>query len=197
MQASTGYQAAPPSSQEPSMVASTTQQSAPSTPGATSEIPPTLMGILQQLNQELNIAAMRSLKQLYKHALPNNAVLIAIDAPDYTSAIEFSRVLCAALDENLLSTSYPHTDGTKVEIECMIPGPAEACISAVQEMTDTMVDVFKSATKQIGGIQVKASLSTDKTSSLYQPLSAKTACTNYRMFQLKFATKEMRSTTPP
>jgi hypothetical protein len=169
----------------PTMQASTT-------PAATQSIPPTLMRILQQLNQELTLAANHSLKQLYKRALPNNAVLITIDAPDYTSAIEFSRVLCAALDENLLSTSYPHTDGTKVEVECMIPGPAEACIAAVQDMTDTMADVFKSATKQIGGIQVKASLSTDKTSSLYQPLSAKTACTNYRMFQLKFATREDR-----
>jgi hypothetical protein len=176
MQSSTGYQpseSAP--TPEPSMVAS----KIPTKPSTS------LVGMLEKLNQEFSIAAGQSLKHIYKRALPNHDVLIQISAPDYASAVEFSRVLCAALDENLLSTSYPHTDGSKVEIECSINGPEQECFNAIQEMSGLIVDVFKEATKKIGGIVVKADCIMNKKSS-YQPINVKTACINYRIFQLKF-----------
>lgn len=126
-----------------------------------------------------------SLKRLYKEALPNNDILIQIAAPDYTSAIEFSRILCTALDEDLLSTSYPHTDGHLVEIECSIPGPQKECLQAVNQMTEAVVEAFKDATSKIGSITVKTKQIMNKKSS-YQPISLKTADTNYRKFLLKF-----------
>lgn len=126
-----------------------------------------------------------SLKKLYKKALPKHDILIKIVAPDYTSAVEFSRVLCSALDEDLLSTSYPYTDGREVEVECAINGPEKECFAAVQQMAAAVAETFKDATIKIGGIIVKTNCNMNKKSS-YQPISHRTAGTNYRKFLLKF-----------
>lgn len=154
-------------------------QSPPATSG--------LENILKQFMEKLHLTAATNhdLKKLYKAALPNNDILIQIVAPDYTSAVEFSRVLCTALDEDLLSTSYTYTDGHLVEVECSIPGPSKECYAAVCQMTQALTETFKSATVKIGGVSVKYSILMNKKSS-YQPISPKTADTNYRKFLLKF-----------
>ena len=126
-----------------------------------------------------------SLKRLYKKALPSHDILIKIAAPDYTSAVEFSRILCSALDEDLLSTSYVYTDGQDVEVECCIQGPSKECFAAVYQMVQAIADTFRDATTKIGGITVKTDCSMNKKSS-YQPISVRTAGTNYRKFLLKF-----------
>lgn len=142
--------------------------------------------IVERLMSQFNVAATNyDLKKLYKKALPTHDILIQINAPDYASAIEFSRILCAALDEDLLSSSYPHTDGHDVEIECSISGPEKECFAAVQQMVDTIAEVFKDATAKIGGVTVKTNQIMNKKSS-YQPISPRTADTNYRKFLLKF-----------
>lgn len=126
-----------------------------------------------------------SLKRLYKKALPNHDILIQVAAPDHISAVEFARILCAALDEDLLATTYTHTDGHLVEVECSIPGPAKECFEAVSQMTNAIADTFKDATSKIGGIKITANCIMNKKSS-YQPISFRTADTNYRKFLLKF-----------
>jgi len=148
--------------------------------------PQSLDNILEQFLSKLQTAASNySLKKLYKAALPNNNILIQISAPDHTSAVEFSRVLCTALDEDLLSTSYPHTDGELVEVECSIAGPAKECFEAVSQMSQAVAETFKDATKKIGAIDIKTNCIMDK-KSYYQPISPRTADTNYRKFLLKF-----------
>jgi mannosyl-glycoprotein endo-beta-N-acetylglucosaminidase len=145
-----------------------------------------LNDILQQFVGKLQLAATdHNLKKLYKSALSNNDILIQINAPDHTSAVEFSRVLCTALDEDLLSSSYPHTDGNLVEVECSIAGPQKECFEAVQQMTQAVADTFKDATSKVGGITIKNNVIMNKKSS-YQPISPRTAGTNYRKFLLKF-----------
>jgi hypothetical protein len=145
-----------------------------------------LDNFLQQFLDKMKISATdHNLKKLYKHALQNNDILIQIEASDHTNAVEFSRILCAALDEDLLSTSYPHTDGHLVEVECSIPGPPAECFAAVKQMTEAIIETFKDATSKIGGVKVKSNVIMDKKSS-YQPISPKTADTNYRKFLLKF-----------
>ena len=136
-------------------------------------------------NVQSATAGNHNLKKLYKEALPTHHVLIQIAAPDYTSAVEFSRVLCSALDEDLLSNSYPYTDGHEVEIECSIAGPEKECLAAVKQMTEAVAETFKDATIKIGGITVKTNQITNKKSS-YQPISPRMAGTNYRKFLLKF-----------
>lgn len=126
-----------------------------------------------------------TMKRLYKKALPNQDILIKITAPDYTSAVEFSRVLCSVLDEDLLSTSYTYTDGQDVEVECSIPGPATECFATVEQMTQAVAETFQNATAKIGGISIKAECIINKKSS-YQPISLRTAGANYRKFLLKF-----------
>ncbi len=141
---------------------------------------------LNQFLEKFQIAATDyNLKKLYKHALPNNDLLIQISAPDYSSAVEFSRILCTALDEELLSTSFQYTDGHLVEIECSIPGPSKECFGAVKQMTEVIAETFRDATAKIGGITVNSNVIMNKKSS-YQPISPKTADTNYRKFLLKF-----------
>ena len=163
----------PSSGAQPSMVAQKTPQQSPQ------QAPPGLENMLEQ------ILRAASLKSVYKKALPTHDILIQIAAPDYTSAIEFSRVLCTALDEDLLSTSYPHTDGSLVEVECSISGPAKECFDAVKQMAEAVAETFKDATVKIGAIDIKTNCIMDK-KSYYQPISPRTADTNYRKFLLKF-----------
>lgn len=155
-------------------------------PSSTSSEVASLDQILNKFLGMLSSAASdQTMKRLYKKALPNQDILIKITAPDYTSAVEFSRVLCSALDEDLLSTSYVHTDGQEVEVECSIPGPEQQCFAAVQQMTQAIAETFKDATAKIGGISIKAECIINKKSS-YQPISLRTAGANYRKFLLKF-----------
>jgi len=126
-----------------------------------------------------------SLKKLYKLALPTNTILIKVNAPDYVSATEFSRILSSALDEDLLSTSYLYSDGHQIEIECNIQGPQKECFNTVKQMSNAVAETFKDATKKIGGIEIKTNCIMNKESS-YQPINPKTATSNYRQFLLKF-----------
>lgn len=158
---------------------STVHPTAPSQPLAGS-LDSILEGFVHML-----AASDNSLKKIYKNSLPSHDILIKIQAPDHTSAVEFSRVLCAALDEDLLATTYPHTDGQDVEVECSIQGPFVECFAAVQEMTEAVSEAFKDATKKIGSISIKTTCLINKKSS-YQPISYQTAGTNYRKFLLKF-----------
>lgn len=174
MQQATGYQARPGVVVQPSMLAQNDNAQ-----------PASLEGILDKYVHMLSAASGTSLKRMYKKALPSHDILIKVTAPDYTSAIEFSRVLCAALDEELLTTTYPHTDGQDVEVECNISGPEKECFAAVQQMSVALAEVFRDATAKIGGIAVKTNCVINKKSS-YQPISLKTAGTHYRKFLLKF-----------
>jgi hypothetical protein len=124
-------------------------------------------------------------KRLYKQLLPKTDIVIQVNSSNYTNDIEFARILCTALEENLLADSYTHTDGRNVEIECAIHGPPEDCFDAVKQLTESVAEAFSHATKKIGSIVVKTNCIMDKKSS-YQEISAKTADTNYRSFLLKF-----------
>jgi hypothetical protein len=170
----TGY--AP--SQKPSTMVAQQQTVAPAGSGGFDSILDKYLGFVSG-------ASSSSLKRLYKKNLPNNDILIQVAAPDHISAVEFGRVLCTALDEDLLSTAYTHTDGHLVEIECSIPGPEKECFEAVKQMAEAVAETFKDATSKIGGIKITTNCIMNKKSS-YQPISFKTAGTNYRKFLLKF-----------
>lgn len=172
MAKSTGYQAG----HAPSMVAHNDNVRAPDKEE----------DVLNSFLQMLSAASDEySLKKLYKNALPNHDILIQVSAPDHTTAVEFSRILCAALDEELLSTSYTFTDGHQVEIECSIPGPPQDCFATVKQLSEAVAEVFKDATKKVGGLTVETQCIMNK-KSFYQPLSLRMASTNYRKFLLRF-----------
>ena len=174
----TGYQ---PGSASPSIL--TTQPQ----PQPQHNKPTDFMTLLDQFVQSLTTEAEeKPSKKLYKKMLPNHDILIQIAAPDYISAIEFSRILCSALDEEVQATAYPYTDGRQcVEIECSISGPALACLQTVEQLSQSVADTFKMATKKIGSINIETHCMMNKKSS-YQQISLRTAETNYRKFLLKF-----------
>lgn len=142
--------------------------------------------ILPSINRYLQqiAASEKSNKKLYKQYLPSNNITISIQA-DYTDAIEFSRILCTALNEELMADSYTHTDGEAVEVQCSIPGPAQDCFNVVAELTQAVAETFKKATIKVGGINVKTKFLMNKRSS-YQQISINTATAQYRKFLLKF-----------
>lgn len=156
-----------------------TAPQAPAT-SITTDLTTMLNSFVQQI-----AASERSNKKLYKQFLPTNHLVIKIASKNFTDAIEFSRVLCTALDEELLARAFTHTDGHDVEVGCAISGPAEECFEAVKQLTNSMKEAFCSATSKIGGIEIKSDFITNKKSS-YQQISFKTASIHYRKFLLKF-----------
>jgi len=145
-----------------------------------------LDNILEKFMNMLSLANSNiSLKQLYKTALPNHQILIKINAPNHMSGIEFSRILCLALDEELLASCYPHTDGHQVEVECSLQGPEQECFQAVEQLSQAIAEAFYQATTKVGNIKIETQCSMNKQSS-YQPISLKMATTNYRKFLLQF-----------
>ncbi len=124
-------------------------------------------------------------KTVYKDYLSKNDIVIKISSKEYNSSIEFARILCTALEEELLAKAYTHTDGKNVEIECSISGPEQDCFNTVQQLSNSVSDAFVVATNQIGGIKIKTNSIMDKKSS-YKQLDFKTAESQYRIFLLKF-----------
>jgi hypothetical protein len=146
----------------------------------TNDIDSLLNGYLQQV-----LASEKQNKKLYKQYLKNNDIIIRVASENYTDSLEFARVLCLALDEELLSKAFIHTDGKAVEVQSSIYGPESDCFKAADQLTQSIAEVFVDATKKIGGIQIKTRLITNKKSS-YQPINLKTAEMQHRKFLLKF-----------
>ena len=132
------------------------------------------------------VAASEKLnRKLYKKYLPTHNAVIRIASVEYVDAVEFARVLCSVLDEELVARAFTHTDGKHVDVECAIQGPAEACFAAVEELTQATIEAFKKATTKVGGIEIKTKLVTNKKSHRDQ-IDLKVAKTQHRKFLLKF-----------
>lgn len=147
------------------------------------EAPGDLFAILDRYMKQV-FAADRSNKAIYKKLLPNNDILIKIFADNTTNAIEFSRILTSALEEELSANSFIHTNDDQVEVQCSIAGPSEDCFAAVKQLTASISEAFEIATKKIGGIKITANCIANKKSS-YKEIDLKTADSQYRKFMLK------------
>ena len=135
------------------------------------------------LFETIQIAA--SYKKIYKNSLPKNVITIGISSNNKINNIEYAKILCEALDEELLSKSFVHNAGRHVEVQCVIHGPAHPCVSAVRAISNIITDSFKIATKKIGGVEINTTIELHKKSS-YPAISLKLAESNYRQFILKF-----------
>jgi hypothetical protein len=133
------------------------------------------------------VAASEKLnKNLYKKFLPKQNILIQVKSKDYADSIEFSRILCTALDEELMAKSFIHTDNNDVEVNCVIAGPELDCFNTVKQLTGSLAEAFKFATAKIGGVDIKTNLIMNKT-SFYEGITLRAAEIQYRKFLLKFA----------
>jgi hypothetical protein len=150
------------------------------TPAASSNYNSILTDYLHQV-----AASEKSNKKLYKQFLPSQNIVIGINSKYYTDAVEFSRVLCTALDEELMAKAFIHTDNINVDVECVIPGPELECFETVKQLTQSLVLAFKQATIKIGGININTKFIMNKKSS-YEGMTLHAAQTQYRKFLLKF-----------
>ena len=116
----------------------------------------------------------------------SHSILIQIKASN-NYGIEFGRVLSNALDDELLSKSYPHSDGEKVEIECSIDGPLKECIAAIQEVVSYTTELFQAELNKIGeSSNISAFYRLHKKSN-YLPISPNILESNYNQLLFKFA----------
>lgn len=145
---------------------------------------PSVNSLLENYLQHV-VASEKANRKIYKKYLPINHAVIRIASIDYIDSIEFARILCSVLDEELIARAFTHTDGNIVEIECSIPGPAKECFEAIEQFTSVTAEAFKKATIKIGGISIKTKLITNKKSHRDQ-LDLKVAENQYRKFLLKF-----------
>jgi hypothetical protein len=167
---------------EPSMIASNSKLSPHNKTQETSH-----EYLFDILNKYLRMvtAYEKTNKDLYKKYLPANFAVIKIGCSDYTNAIEFGRVLCSVLDEELMAKAFIHSDDNNVEVECCIHGPDEECFSAIKELTDATASAFKMATNKIGGLVINTTI-IPNSKSYNSEISLKTAITQHRNFLLKF-----------
>ncbi len=144
----------------------------------------TLSSIKKMISEYLH-KIFASNKQIYKKCLPVNNFSIIVNGNNFTDSIEFSRVLSAALDEELMSKTFIYTDGKNIEISGTIHGPRNMCFNTIKQFSNSFSDIFKTATKQIGGIEIKTNFIMDKKPS-YKPINLKIAESRHRKFLLKF-----------
>lgn len=108
-------------------------------------------------------------------------LLISIGSgSDFSSKLEFARVLSLALKEelNIKSETYSNGDGT--EIVCY-----SNKLNEVRKVCGTLSNVFKDATKKIGGVKI-ITLITPNVVPHYQELGIKVAEFNYTKFHTLF-----------
>lgn len=125
------------------------------------------------------------IKKAYKDNLLPNELLIKINSTDFDTSIEFARILCTALDEDLYTDGAIHTDRNDVEVSCTVYGPRELSKNAALQLCNALAEVFEEATQKIGGCKINTIISPDKKSN-YQELDIKLAQICYNNFHLKF-----------
>jgi len=145
-------------------------------------------GVMNVLNNLLKsiMSENNTHRKLCKNGLKSNNFVIEVFADDPVDAIEFSRVMCSALEEVLTATSFTHTDESFVEIDGAIAGPEKECIAAVGALSEAIEKAFKKATKKIGGVDIHTNVIFNKKSSLKR-ITITAAESNYRKFMLKIA----------
>lgn len=128
-------------------------------------------------------ASDKNYKSLYKKYLPNNSFTVSINSDNKINSIEFARILSMALDEELLSDSFIHTNGDDIEIECNISGSENLCKKAISQLTDAILDAFKVTTSKFDNININTNIKLGK--SLLPSISINASLSNYRKFYLK------------
>lgn len=127
--------------------------------------------------------------QFLSFATIKNNYLISIGSSDYYDAMEYARILSAALNEYLDARTSIYTDDSKIDIECNIRGDKNKILPALKELTEGVADAFKYATRDVGEITPFALVTADLKSRL-DLLHPKRADLCYRRFKLKFVRKK-------
>lgn len=127
-----------------------------------------------------------SLLKKFVFASNSNKFLISVgSSDDRASTIEYAYILASALEEYLGAKIAICANQNNVELECEVNGDKKIMFNAVKELSNSISDVFKDATRKIGNITTFALvIANDK--SDYPKLHPKMADMYHRMFKLKF-----------
>lgn len=145
----------------------------------------------EQLNKMLQgyLSALASNHQIQKKFLDKNQFLIQVNSQDLHNSIEYSRILCEALEEELSARTYIHSNGSEVEIECKMYGNPFLCKKTVGALCEDISQAFKYATSKCGSIGVETKVLANKKSSM-KYLDEKLAESSYRKFRLHLLSKQ-------
>lgn len=145
----------------------------------------------QQENNNINNSLMSSILDKIETFLSGvmklasnkeNKYLICVDSDnDFSSKLEYARVLKYALKEELNINSEIYSSKNDINIECSSLDNEDV----IREVCDAVSETFKFATKKIGGINIIASVIPNMQSN-YKLINIKVADINYRKFHSKF-----------
>ncbi len=144
-----------------------------------------------KLNKMLSnyLGALASNHQVQKKFLDKNQFLIRINSSDLTNSIEYSRILCEALEEELSSRTYVRSDGkANLEVECKIYGNPYLCKKTIHILCDDISNAFKFASKH-EGVEINTEVLANEKSTL-DYLDDKLAGASYRKFRLHLLSKQ-------
>lgn len=142
---------------------------------------------LDGLGNILDSFAADDIKKIEKYGseYPQNKYLINIDSDDdFSSKLEFARILSIALKEEVDADSEIYTDGDNIQLHCALNVEKNRGKEVVEEFCAAFSNTFQEATKSIGGIKIYTFVS-DR-APRYQKLDIKLSEINYRKFRLKF-----------
>lgn len=139
---------------------------------------------LDEVLEEFLKMVAASDKKMYK-MLPEQIYSIVINADSHTIACEFGEILKLALDEELYSDSFVHTNGSDVEVECSIHGGFKETYLAVKAVSEIMQSSFKIATAKVGSFDVQCNIEVGY--SVHDKISLALAERKHNLFLQKFA----------
>jgi len=125
------------------------------------------------------------LKKISKKYIPYSSLLIKVNADNFWNAMEYSRILCIALDEEFDANTTIHTDLKNIEIQCKMVGNAEICKSAIFKLSSKISTQFIKATKKIGNVAINTKVLSNIKPN-YQECSIKLAELSYDVFHKTF-----------
>jgi hypothetical protein len=131
-------------------------------------------------------------KTAYRENLLPNDFAIQIQAEDPVIAVEFARILCTAIDEELYSDANIHSDGKKVEVGCTIYGPKQLSTQALAQVCDAISEAFQIATHRIGSPKILPIIYANVL-PVYQEIGIKLAERYYDAFRSHLASRDINN----
>lgn len=114
-----------------------------------------------------------------------NSYLISVNSTgDLPCTLEFSRILCLALKENLDAKTNIYNENNDTEISCQIKLDKKSGFDKIKKIADIVIKDFENATQKLG-VKYFTTCMAD-CESLLPEIDIKTAEINFRKFHFKF-----------
>lgn len=123
-------------------------------------------------------------KAIEEEILPRSHVLLVVRSAEdsFASKIKYSKILTAALREEIGAETSLHSNGSDLEIECDVVGNIDNVNTAVKAVADGISEAFKLATKNTKNIKIDLY---NNQNSMYDLLNSDTIKLNLRKFAME------------